>query len=86
MIYCRDAVYIALYNVINLANYPVYRVMMNFTQYLNHSINGVLYCIVGSRFRMQIKKVLCRKERPDDNSASYSVSLPSVKQGSNINL
>ena len=28
-----------------------YRVFMNITSYLNHSINGVLYCIVGSRFR-----------------------------------
>ena len=29
---------------------PWYRVFMNFTSYLNHSFNGVLYCIVGTRF------------------------------------
>ena len=63
----------ALIHVMRLASNPMYNVFMNFTQYLNHSINGVLYCIVGSRFRRQIKKVFCRKERPDDNFASYSV-------------
>ena len=33
---------------------PWYRVFMNLTSYLNQSINGVLYCIVGTRFRMQL--------------------------------
>ena len=33
------------------------------TQYLNHSINAVLYCIVGSRFRTEAMKTIkcCRK-------------------------
>ena len=51
----------ALLHVMHLATYPMYRVFMNFTQYLNHSINGLLYCIVGSRFRNELLKILCRK-------------------------
>ena len=35
---------------------PVYEAFMNLTQYLNHSINGVLYCIVGYRFRQEFLK------------------------------
>ena len=50
------AVYKALFHVIDLAQNPVYRVFINFTQYLNHSINGVLHCIVGSRFRNELRK------------------------------
>ena len=37
---------------------PVYEAFMNLTQYLNHSINGVLYCIVGSRFRQEFLKIM----------------------------
>ena len=44
-------------------NLPLYRAFMNVTQYLNHSINGVLYCVVGSRFRQEIFKIICRKKK-----------------------
>ena len=37
---------------------PVYEALMNLTQYLNHSINGVLYCVVGSRFRQEFFKII----------------------------
>ena len=37
---------------------PIERVVLNVMQYLNHSINGVLYCIVGSRFKRELLKVL----------------------------
>ena len=43
---------------------PLYRAFMNLTQYLNHSINGVLYCIVGSRFRKELFHLFCRKFKP----------------------
>ena len=46
-----------------LKEIPWYRVVMNSTCYLNHSINGVLYCIVGTRFRTELSKIVCRKER-----------------------
>ena len=40
-------------------HFPLYRALINLTQYLNHSINGVLYCIVGSRFRKELLKLFC---------------------------
>ena len=73
------AVYMALPHVIQLPNNPFYHMLMNVTQYLNHSINGVLYIIVGSRFRNEFLKILCRKKRPDTNlSTSCSVTNTSV--------
>ena len=44
-----NAVYMALMFVIQESDKPMYVVFMNVTQYLNHSINGVLYIIVGSQ-------------------------------------
>ena len=72
------AVHMALPHVIQLPNNPFYHVFMNFTQYLNHSINGVLYCIVGSRFRNEFLKILCRKKRPNTISTSCSVTNRNV--------
>ena len=60
----------ALLRIIHLARNPMYKIFMNFAQYLNHSINGVLYHIVGSRFRNELLKILCRKERTDDSSVA----------------
>ena len=53
----------ALSHVVRLTQFPFYRLFMNLTQYLNHSINGVLYCIVGSRFRTELLKLFCRKAK-----------------------
>ena len=55
----------ALSSIIVLETNPLFEAFSNVTQYLNHSINGVLYCIVGSRFRSEIAKLLCRKETPE---------------------
>ena len=64
--------------VIDLANSPLYLVFMNVTQYLNHSINGLLYCIVGSRFRNERLKLFCWKKYPDAISAFHSVNNMSL--------
>ena len=41
--------------------------------FLNHSINGVLYCIVGTKFRNELANTLrCRRWRPNRN-----ISIPS---------
>ena len=72
------AVYMALPHVIQLPNNPFYHVFMNVTQYLNHSINGVLYCIVGSTFRNELLMILCRKKRRDTISTSSSVTNTSA--------
>ena len=53
------------------SNLPLLRAFMNLTQYLNHSINGILYCVVGSRFREEILKVICRsRKETTENSNS----------------
>ena len=41
-----------------LTPYPLYYVFMVSMQYLNHSINGFLYCIVGTKFREELCKLL----------------------------
>ena len=68
------AVYMAMPYVIPLPRNPIYQVFMNFTQYLNHSINGLLYCIVGSKFRKQLLKLVCRKEMSEGLSVYPSVN------------
>ena len=36
---------------------------------MNHSVNAVLYCIVGSRFRQEVAKTLCcRREKDRQNT------------------
>ena len=39
--------------------HPTEQVAMNILQYLNYNINGVLYCIVGTRFRNELLDTLC---------------------------
>ena len=68
------AVHLALWPGIKLSNNPIYSVIKNFAQYLNHSINGVLYCIVGSRFRNELLKLFCQEEKSGDTSASHSIN------------
>ena len=72
------AVHLALPHVIQLQNNPRYRAFMNPLQYLNHSINGVLYCVVGSKFRMELVKILNRKRKRLNRSNVYSISNTSV--------
>ena len=72
----------ALWHIFQLDSIPFYHSFMNLTQYLNHSINGVLYCIVGSRFRMEPVKILYRKGRPEGLSYSNSGNNTSL---TNIN-
>ena len=43
---------------------------MNITSYLNHSINGVLYCIVGTKFRLELCKILCPKKPSPEGISS----------------
>ena len=53
----------ALYRWYPIFNNPLYAAFINLTQYLNNSINGVFYCVVGSRFRSELLKLLCKKEK-----------------------
>ena len=47
-------------------NLPLFRAFINLTQYLNHSINGMLYCTVGSKFRAEVFKVIGRKDKTEN--------------------
>ena len=78
------AVELALWPRIKLSYNLVYNVIKNFAQYLNHSINGVLYCIVGSKFRNELLKLICGRKRSDDTSASHSVNTDVSTTGSSI--
>ena len=52
-----------------LSRDPIYYAFQMIMRYLNHSINGILYCIVGSKFRKELLKLLCNKR----NSANIPV-------------
>ena len=59
-----SAVNNALYRKYSLNNdLPLYRAFSNLTLYLNHCVNGMLYCAVGSRFRIELFQLFCRKVR-----------------------
>ena len=62
----------ALRSFIQLWTIPEYRIFMNITTYLNHSINGILYCIVGTRFRRELFQLFCFNDKPRGVSSIYS--------------
>ena len=58
-----------------LASNPMYHVFMVIMQYLNHSVNGVLYCVVGSKFRSTLVQIFRRGKRPEN------VSITNTRNG-----
>ena len=55
--------------------YPLYYVFMISMQYLNHSINCVLYCIVGIKFREELLKLFkCHRNTAGASTQESSVS------------
>ena len=44
--------------------------IMAVLQYLNHGINGILYCVTGSRFRNELKKMFGCKNKNHQRSFS----------------
>ena len=74
----------ALSRMVQLEDIPLYRVFMNLTRYLNHSINGVLYILVGSRFRIELVKIFSRKERFESISSFQSTNITSHSSLSRI--
>ena len=58
-----------------LTPYPLYFVFMISMQYLNHSINGVLYCIVGTKFREELLKLFkCHRNTAFPSTQESTVS------------
>ena len=70
-----SALYSALSHVVNV---DLCRAFMNLTQYLNHSINGVLYIIVGSRFRRELLNIFNCKKYHNNLSSTHSVKTMSL--------
>ena len=59
------AVHNALHTSYSLGRFPLYP--------LNHSINGLLYCIVGSKFREELFKTFCRNKNVQGFPGFHSV-------------
>ena len=62
---------LAMGTTLEMQFHPMVQILV-FTvpQYLNHSINAVLYSIVGTRFRTELMKVLCYCKLNGSNSSS----------------
>ena len=56
---------------------PYGNVFLTSMQYLNHSINGILYCILGGKFREELLKVLlcCRNRSNIMHTISINMNL-----------
>ena len=59
---------------LGISTYPFGGVLVTSMQYLNHSINGILYCIFGRKFRQELLKLIpfCRNSTTHSNSSSMS--------------
>ena len=55
-----------------ISTHPFGRLVIITLQYLNHGINGILYCLLGGKFREELLKVMsfCRNNRMHSNSTS----------------
>ena len=54
--------------------HPIQKVVINIMQYLNHSINGILYCVIGSRFRKEVVKIVCCGNTDPNRLSTLSLS------------
>ena len=54
-------------------------------QYLNHGINRILYCVTGSRFRNELKRLfICAKENHQRPSRTTLSALSSTNSAANL--
>ena len=59
--------------------YPLYYVFMISMQYINHSINCVLYCIVGTKFREELIKLFkCHRKTSGVNYQESTTDVSTV--------
>ena len=62
-----------------LTPYSLYYVFMVSMQYLNHSINCVLYCIVGTKFREELLNILkCQRKTSGVNYQGSTTGVSTV--------
>ena len=71
---------IAIANAVRPDDIPtvLYNVLRGMA-YLNHGINGVLYCVSGSRFRSELKNLItCKNDAHPSSSVAYPTSVSNV--------
>ena len=62
-----------------LTPYLLYFVFMISMQYLNHSINGVLYCIVGTKFKEELLNIFkCHRKTSDMDYQGSTTGVSTV--------
>ena len=72
---------IAVSLVVKDRAHPIQIVVIYLMQYLDHSINGILYCIVGTRFRNELFRALgCRRNISGRSESRVSFPSSSHKQ------
>ena len=64
------------------ANLELWWAIVTMLQYTNNSINFLLYCLSGTRFRKEVRRIICPKPRPArnismDNCTNSSFNLNS---------
>ena len=66
--------------------HPIVSLVIYLCACTNHSINAVLYCIVGSRFRQEVTKTLrCRRANNHQNNVNSHInSVPAKTSTANI--
>ena len=47
------------YAIVKSSSDPVIYVVLHLPKTLNHGINGLMYCIVGSKFRQELIEFIC---------------------------
>ena len=60
---------------ISVKVHPIVHTVTSLLGFINHGINGVLYCIVGSRFRNELKKLLCCASKKPQSASRGITSL-----------
>ena len=78
----------AVYSAANLwtASYSIGKLLVTSMIYLNHSINGILYCIFGQKFRKELFKLInCCGNNGMNNSFNLTIMtlVPTVTETSN---
>ena len=59
------------------------RGIVSILQYLNHSINVVLYCVVGSRFRKELFNAMCCRKTALSSSVYNNTVVTSLTSAEN---
>ena len=57
--------------------YFIFRICIAF-EYVNHGINGILYCISGTRFRNELKKTICPSKKGANQTVLSRTTTTSV--------